>query len=268
VAALKPLAVWGVLKEVRLAASEERALAVAGAPELAAALARELGRGGDSRALVGPEALDRAAALVYVLVGRPSAADEDALKAARRARVPAVCLAAGPDFDGYVPHVLPTDVVRARPGEGFPVDELARALAARLGEAATPLAARLPVVREAVCDQLVESFARRNGIVGAAVFVPGADLPVLTLNQVRLVLRIAAAYGVEIDAERVPELVGVLGAGFGLRAVAREALDLVPVAGWVVKGAVAYAGTRALGEAAKRYFELRRLQASASRAAS
>ena len=34
-------------------------------------------------------------------------------------------------------------------------------------------------------------------------------------------------------------------------------LDLVPVAGWAVKGAVAYAGTKALGEAAVRYFEAR-----------
>jgi uncharacterized protein (DUF697 family) len=261
---LKPLAVWGVVKELRLAASDERALAIGGASELAAALARELGRGGDPKALVGADALDRAAALVYVLVGRPSAADEDVLKAARRARVPAVCLAAGPEFDGYVPNVLPTDVVRARPGEGFPVDELARALAARLGEAATPLAARLPVLRGAVVDQLVESFARRNGIVGAAVFVPGADLPVLTLNQVRLVLRIASAYGVEIDAERLPELLGVLGSGFGFRAMAREALDVVPVAGWLVKGLVAYAGTRALGEAARRYFEARTERAAAA----
>ena len=261
---LKPLAVWGVFKELRLAASKERALALAGAPELAAALAREFARGGDPGALVGPDGLDCAAALVYVLVGRPSVADEEVLKAARRARVPAVCLAAGPDFDGYVPHVLATDVVRARPGEGFPVDELARALAARLGEAATPLAARLPVLRGAVVDQLVESFARRNGIVGAAVFVPGADLPVLTLNQVRLVLRIASAYGVEIDAERLPELLGVLGSGFGFRAMAREALDVVPVAGWLVKGLVAYAGTRALGEAARRYFEARTERAAAA----
>src|ERR671925_298100 len=255
--ALKPLAVWGVLKELRLAASDERALAVAGAPELAAALVRELIRGGDPNALVGPDDFDRAAALVYVLVGRPSAADEDVLKAARRARVPAVCLVAGPKLDGYVPHVLATDVVRARPGEGFPVDELVRALAARLGEAATPLAARLPVLRDAVRDYLIESFARRNAVVGAAVFVPGADLPVLTLNQIRLVLRLGSAYGVEIDAERLPELLGVLGAGFGFRAVAREALDVVPVAGWVLKGLVAYAGTRALGEAARRYFEAR-----------
>jgi len=36
-----------------------------------------------------------------------------------------------------VPYVLATDIVRARPGEGFPVDELARALARRLGENGT-----------------------------------------------------------------------------------------------------------------------------------
>jgi uncharacterized protein (DUF697 family) len=40
-----------------------------------------------------------------------------------------------------------------------------------------------------------------------------------------------------------------------MRALARELLDLVPVAGWAVKGAVAYAGTRALGEAAIRRLE-------------
>jgi uncharacterized protein (DUF697 family) len=31
----------------------------------------------------------------------------------------------------------------------------------------------------------------------------------------------------------------------------------VPVAGWLVKGGVAYTGTRAIGEAAMRYFEQR-----------
>jgi uncharacterized protein (DUF697 family) len=267
VASLHPLAFWNVAKEVRLAASADRALALAGAPELVSALRRELSRGGDPGALVGPDALDRAAALVLVLVGPPSEADEELLKKARRARVPVVCLATGP-VEGPIPFVLATDVVRAEPGEGFPLEALADVLARRLGEAATPLAARLPVLRDAVCANLVASFAHRNAITAAAVFVPGADLPILTLNQARLVLRIASAYGAEIDRERLPELLGVLGAGFGFRALAREALDFVPVAGWALKGAVAYAGTRALGEAARRYFEARQQQAGASRAAS
>jgi uncharacterized protein (DUF697 family) len=41
-----------------------------------------------------------------------------------------------------------------------------------------------------------------------------------------------------------------VGAGLGLRTVARALLDVVPVGGWAVKSAIAYSGTRALGNAA------------------
>jgi uncharacterized protein (DUF697 family) len=151
--------------------------------------------------------------------------------------------------------VLATDVVKCRPGEGFPVDEVAAAVAARLGEAGTGLAARLPVLREPLCRELIESFSRKNGILAIAIFVPGADFPVLTLNQVRLVLRVGAAHGVEVDQARLPEVLATVAAGFGFRAVARQLLGAIPIAGWVVKGGVAYGGTRALGEAARRYFQ-------------
>jgi uncharacterized protein (DUF697 family) len=70
------------------------------------------------------------------------------------------------------------------------------------------------------------------------------------------VSRIAQAHGVDTGRELAPELVATLGAAFGLRALAREALDLVPFAGWAVKGTFAYAGTRALGEAACKRFSL------------
>jgi len=106
-----------------------------------------------------------------------------------------------------------------------------------------------------VCEALVRRFARRAGLTGAAVFVPGADFPVLTLMQLRLVLRLAAAHGLDVDAQRLPEIGAVIGSGLALRTLARQALGVVPVAGWAVKGAVAYSGTRALGEAALRYFE-------------
>ena len=88
----------------------------------------------------------------------------------------------------------------------------------------------------------------------------------LTLNQIRMVLRICAAYGLEVDNQRAPEILATIGAGLGLRALARELLDLVPFAGWLLKGAVAYAGTNALGEATVRYCEARvkRPQAGAS----
>jgi uncharacterized protein (DUF697 family) len=72
------------------------------------------------------------------------------------------------------------------------------------------------------------------------------------------VLRLEQAYGLDLDLRaRAPEIAGVLAAGLGLRAAAEQLLDLVPVAGWLVKGAVAYAGTRSLGEATIRGLEAR-----------
>ena len=81
-------------------------------------------------------------------------------------------------------------------------------------------------------------------MIAAAVLVPGVDMPILTLNQARLVLRIALAHGEEIDRSRLPELAAVVGAGFGFRAVARQLLGARPVAGWAAQGAVAYGGTQ------------------------
>lgn len=250
-AKLSPWVVWGLLKELRAAAEDTRPLQVGGA--LASQLEKELARGGAPGAVRSSGPIADAAVLVRVLGGKSTEEDERELRAARRAKVPVVAVqTAAEAFD--VPYVLATDVVACRPGEGFPVDGIAAAVAARLGEGGTSLAARLPVLREHVCAGLIERFSRQNGILGAAVFVPGADFAVLTLNQIRLVLRLAAAHGVEVDQSRLPEVLATVGAGLGFRAVARQALGIVPVAGWAVKGAVAYAGTRAVGEAARLYF--------------
>lgn len=250
-ARLHPLAVWSLVKEVRIAAEDTKPLLVSG--PLAAQLEKELARGAAPGAVRVDGRVEDAGVLVRILAGAPTAADEEELKRAKRAKVPAVVVQTGTEaFD--VPYVLATDVVVCRPGAGFPVEEIARAVAARLGEAGTGLAARLPVLREPLCRELIESFSRKNGIAAVAIFVPGADFPVLTLNQLRLVLRLAAAHGVEVDQQRAPEVLATIAAGLGLRAVARQVLGAIPVAGWLVKGGIAYAGTRAVGEAAHRYF--------------
>lgn len=147
------------------------------------------------------------------------------------------------------------EIVRDRPG-GASLSELAaKNLATQAGDALLGVAAVLPVVREAVVRRVITAAARQNGVVGALIFIPGADMPVMTMNQVRMVLRIAAAYGEELGAQRALEILSVVGAGFGLRAVAREALDAVPVAGWALKGTLGYTATLGLGRAAKSYFE-------------
>jgi uncharacterized protein (DUF697 family) len=244
--------VRSLLKEISVSAHADEPLVVGGARALVPTLRAKLGVGGGD---------DPRGAAVYVHVWADDGFDEDALKRARRARVPIVAVV--PEEIDDVPYVLATDAVRLRPGEGFPIPAIARTIATRLGEEGAPLAARVPVLREAVAEELIASFARKNALIAAAVFIPGVDLPVLLRNELRLVLRLHQAYGRSPNPrERLPEMGATVGAAFALRTVARELLDLVPVAGWAVKGAVAYAGTRAVGEAA-----LRRLQAGASRGA-
>lgn len=244
-----PTSLVSLAREARRATGETRPLAVAGARELVPLLARELRAGGDAVSVVEQEVAG-AAALVWV-----GDADEPVLRAARRARVPIVALSDA----ATLPHVAPEDIVRVPPGQGFPVERIAAAVARRLDDDdAIALAARLPVLREAVCRRLIAAVSRRNALIGVAVWVPGVDMPILTFNQVRLVMRIALAHGEDIDRVRAVELLGVVGAGFGFRAIARELLDLVPVGGWALKGAIAYGGTRVIGEGAVRYFGARR----------
>ena len=250
---LNPSAVVGLVRE--LAASRDPGhIAISGPAALTETLRRELARDGDQGAVrIGTH--HGASVLVHVLAGPPSEADLEALKAAHKARVPIVAVLAGPGLDDRVPYVLATDVVRTEAGAGFDVAEIARVVAVKLVEEGTPLAARLPVLRDPVVELLVARFARVNGTVGALVFVPGADMPLITLNQIRLVLRIAHAHGIGVGQERAPEVLAVLGSGFALRTLARQAVGLVPFAGWAVKAGVAYGGTVAIGEAAKRYYE-------------
>ena len=246
-----PGAIRKLLREIESAGDGEHVLAVGGAAELAPVLRQQLLRGGADRGAVrlgGPEGAD---VYVHVFAAVPRDEDADALRRARRARVPVIAVA--PE-NSEIPYVLATGLVPVGPGEAFPLEAIAHAVAARLGEEGAPLAARVPLLRDAVCERLVASLAWKNGLLAAAVWLPGADLPALALNELRLVLRLALAHGADGGGARLPELAATLGAGFGLRALARELRERLPFAAWAVQSAVAYGGTRAVGEAARLRF--------------
>lgn len=250
-------AIRKLLREVAAPGPDDHVVAVGGADELAPELRQQFLRGHAEPGAVRLGEPEGADVYVHVLAVAPGDEDVRMLRRARRARVPAITVAVGLAEPTTIPYVLATDVVWVGAGETFPLEAIAHAIVARLGEHGAPLAARVPLLREAVSDQLVASFARKNGIVAAAVWIPGADLPLLTLNEVRLLLRLAQAHGIAGDVrDRLPEVAATIGVGFGLRALARELLDVIPGAGWVLKGAIAYGGTRALGEAARIRFAL------------
>jgi uncharacterized protein (DUF697 family) len=262
---IHPGAIYGVAKELRAAGQDFRPIVVAGAEGAARDLVAGLTADGDPKAirnLSGAEIsaydVEGAGLLLYVIEGdQVSAEDEQALRLADRKSVEAICVIVGarsPD-PVDVPFVLATNVVQVEAGHILPMERILELIAERADDRAYLWAARLPVLRPAVAEQIVEKYSRQNGILGVAIFIPGADFPVLTLNQIRMVFRIATAYGEQIDRDRALEVLAVVGTGLGFRALARSALGLVPGVGWAVKGGVAYAGTQALGRAAVTYFE-------------
>jgi uncharacterized protein (DUF697 family) len=262
---IHPAAIYGVVKELRAASEDFRPIIVAGAPGPARELIAGLTAGGDPKALrdlsgadVSSYDVEGAGLMLYVIEGEnASAEDEKVLRLAERKSVETICVLAGAtDTEPVdVPFVLASNVVHARKGHLLPVEEIAELIAERGDERAYMWAARLPALRAAVVEETIEKFSRQNGILGVAIFVPGADMPVLTLNQIRMVFRLAAAYGEEMDRDRALEVLAVIGAGLGFRTIARQALGVVPGVGWAVKGGVAYAGTQAIGRAAAAFFE-------------
>jgi len=195
--------------------------------------------------------------VVLVAAGCPAAEASPVVHAARRAGAEVIGLVEGSGLEQWLREAgLFDDEVARGLGHGAPgKPTLEHKIVHAAGDGAAALAAWLPSVRRTYCDQVVISNAAQNGVIGVVVIIPGADMPAMTANQIRMVLKIAHAYGEELGIDRALEILSVVGTGFVLRTLARQALDFVPGFGWAVKGAVGFSGTVALGQAAIAYFE-------------
>jgi len=225
-----------LVRAARTQPGEPKPVVVAGARELVPLLARELRAGGE-RSAVREGGAPRGAAVV-VWIGK---ADEDALRAASLARVPIVALTDGRSL----PYVLDTNLVDVRPGEPLPVERVAGAIARALGSAGVGLAARLPVLRKPLADELVRREARFAALTSARG-EPAEVLTVLANEQVLLAGRIAEIYG---GAASVAVRLALPLASLGARTAGRRLAGRVPSKP-VVRAVLAYGLVRAVGEAA------------------
>ena len=150
------------------------------------------------------------------------------------------------------------------PDAPIPIDDAAAAaLDRRMGEWVVAacrekrlaLALSFPFVRRPLSLEAVSATSLQNAGIGLVLFIPGADMPLMTLNQAKMLLQIAAAYGEPMSVARVKELAAIVAGGFACRSVARQVAGVVPGVGWAVKAGVGYAGTKAMGLAAVEYFE-------------
>ena len=131
------------------------------------------------------------------------------------------------------------------------------------------LGRRFPVFRAEVAERLTRETSRANAQFALVSSLPAnlpivgglasgaADLVLLTKNQALLVYKLAGLYGRDLE-ERVSlaiEIAPVVGGAFFWRSLARTLLGMLPtLVGGLPKAAVAYAGTYAVGEMARYYY--------------
>lgn len=135
------------------------------------------------------------------------------------------------------------------------VKELKKKISESLGVERVALAYQAPSFASLAVEAAAKATAKQNALIATVLFIPGADMPVLTANQIKMILEIGAAYGVVLDWERAKEILAVIAVGYGFREIARQLLDFMPGPGWLIKGAVAYSGTLAIAKAADLYFQ-------------
>jgi uncharacterized protein (DUF697 family) len=200
---------------------------------------------------------DSSTDVVVGIIGSGTTGIGRSLDAARERAIPTVAIALAED-SREVATVLGSpyrDTLAADDAEELVEDDLGDWLVDRLPGKRAALAYNFQFMRRAVAVDAVKNTAWQNGVIGVVAFFPGADMPLMTANQAKMAMQIAAAYGETIGLERLKELGIVVGGAFAFRTVARQAAAFVPGFGWAIKGGIGAAGTLAMGYGIIEYFE-------------
>lgn len=150
---------------------------------------------------------------------------------------------------------------KVRADERWRVDELVGALFKHMPDAGRGTLVRIARVR-GLQEELANSLTGAVAVICAGIAalpIPVGDVIPITSMQVTLVAGIAWLSGRPLDRKAATEFLGAMGAnvglGFAFREGARALIKFVfPGAGSMVSGAVAFAGTMAIGAAARSYF--------------
>lgn len=183
---------------------------------------------------------------IAVIIPTPTTACEDALVMLASHAIPcAVVVESAVEAPKIADTLFDTGLITVIAGttEEALFDRLSTWIATTADKAVS-FAAAYPSCRESVVKQITSACAKENAAIGAVALVPGSDMPLMTARQIRLALDITSAYNINMSIETIAELLGVVGAGFGYRTVARTVAGAVPGFGWALKAGMGYAGTR------------------------
>ncbi len=110
-------------------------------------------------------------------------------------------------------------------------------------------------VRGAYFNKLIANCAKENALV-ALMPLNKADMPLMTLNTVKMASQMSWVLGRRISVQTVGEMACVMGSGYLMRYVARLLPHPSKGTKTAVDVAVSYAGTVACGKVLKNYYQL------------
>ncbi len=152
------------------------------------------------------------------------------------------------------PGIIP---ISARTGANID-SELLPAMIEASPEAALVIGRELPAYRRAAAQRIIRNATLASLVVGLEP-IPLIDIPILLGTQIRLVLRLAALYGEEMDStdamKHARELLITIAGGAGMRFLAEQAAKAVPFGGDFIAGAIAGAATYSIGQVALEYYD-------------
>ena len=152
------------------------------------------------------------------------------------------------------PGIIP---ISARTGENI-ATELLPAMIEASPDAALLIGRELPTYRRAAAQRIIRNHTLASLVTGLEP-IPLIDIPILLGTQIRLVLRLGALYGEEMDStnalKHARELLITIAGGSAMRLLAEQAAKAVPFGGDFVAGAIAGAATYSIGQVALEYYD-------------
>lgn len=135
------------------------------------------------------------------------------------------------------------------------LDELAEWVMRNAPAIRTAFSKSFPFAREAKIRSIIRSAAYQNAVTAAVFFMPGADLPVMTTNQVKMLIQLERQYGYGLDKQTIFEAAAIVVFAFMSRTVVRKVCKSVPMLSWFVKILAGYLITLGMGQAIMAYCE-------------
>lgn len=102
----------------------------------------------------------------------------------------------------------------------------------------------------------VHLYAAGGGTFAAVAPIPGVSSLGLAAIETHMIYWIARIYGEDLSVKEIAMVAGGLEiGGLVLKAAAMEALNFIPVAGWILKGTIAVGAIESIGIVIVRHYE-------------